>query len=203
MLFVVLLLFGLTHSGCTSHEISENVTAPADSLGALKIYPHQINKVRLSQGLEVIYYTNFFARDIRDLDTSLSSSLKSFTGPPISELNHQFGKNEVFGSGTNRGVAMKLSGYINFPQPGTYSFQALSNDGIQFFLDNMLVIDDPKQHSDQLSEIATIQVTDSGWVPIGVSYFQRKGTAALKLFWKIPGDSDFKPVPAAAYGFIK
>ncbi|THB74796.1 MAG: hypothetical protein D6B25_12975 [Desulfobulbaceae bacterium] len=81
--------------------------------------------------------------------------------------------------------------------------QALSNDGLIITLADKVIINDPKQHSDRLSNIASIMIKQPGSYPIMIEYFQRKGTATLKLFWKKPGDEVFAPIPAEAYGHKK
>ena len=77
--------------------------------------------------------------------------------------------------------------------------QALSNDGIFLYLDDQLVLSDPKHHSDRLSNLAFVTIDTPGWYPVTIEYFQRKGTAALKLFWKTPAGEEQVPLPAEAY----
>jgi MSHA biogenesis protein MshQ len=125
---------------------------------------------------------------------------ESFEGKPITYIDHQFGEDKVFDSKTNRGVAVRMKGYLYFPDVGKYSIQALSNDGVFVYVSDELAISDPKQHSDRLSNIANITIDKAGWYPFRLDYFQRKGTAALKLFWKTPKNDDFVAIPAASYG---
>ena len=39
-------------------------------------------------------------------------------------------------------------------------------------------------------------------IKVIVEYFQRKGTAAIMLYWQPPGSSDLSIIPAKAYGHI-
>jgi hypothetical protein len=153
----------------------------------------------LLPGLDVFYYVDFFERDVRLLPKTESSQFRSFRGKPVEQLNHQFGKDKVFDSGTNRGVGMRLNGYLNFPDPGVYEMQALSNDGIVMSISGNVALSDPEQHSDRLSNIAHISIDQPGWYQVDIDYFQRKGTAALKLLWKVPGAKTFVPVPKQTY----
>lgn len=153
----------------------------------------------LLPGLDVFYYVDFFERDVRLLPKTQSSQFRSFGGKPVEQLNHQFGKDKVFGSGTNRGVGMRLNGYLNFQDPGVYAMQALSNDGIVMSIAGNIAISDPEQHSDRFSNIAHISIDQPGWYQVDIEYFQRKGTAALKLLWRSPGTETFVPVPKHAY----
>ena len=118
------------------------------------------------------------------------------SGPPISNLDNQFGNNEIFQSGAHREMGLEMSGYIKLDKAGTYLFQANTNDGFRLFIDNKLLIDDPDYHSDRLSPESAFNVREPAWYPLKIRYFQRKGTATLQLFWKPPGENKFSIVPA-------
>ncbi len=164
----------------------------------LSVLTPQPQESAVKPGLTVSYYHKFFDRTLRMLPKRRIRKSEK----PILELNHAFGRNEVFNSGVNRGIGMRMKGMVRFPAAGEYAFQALSNDGIRVYLSDRLVIDDPDQHADRLSDIAVFQIPEPAWYPLTVEYFQRKGTAAIKLFWREPGAADFRIVPAAAYGHV-
>lgn len=94
---------------------------------------------------------------------------------------------------------MRLSGYLHFSRKGIYDLQALSNDGVIMYVSSKLAIEDPEQHSDRLSNIAHVTIDTPGRYPVVIEYFQRKGTAALKLLWQVPGSKEFVVVPKSAY----
>ncbi len=166
------------------------------------INPAQIAAGQLKPGLASWYYLDFFERDLRLLPKSSYSKYPSFSGKPILQLDHQFGEGNIFDSGTNRGVGMRMNGYIQFPEAGRYEMQALSNDGLILYLSSILAINDPEQHADRLSNIAYVDVKTPGWYEVVIEYFQRKGTAALKLMWKSPGSAEFVPLPQSAYAHL-
>jgi hypothetical protein len=166
------------------------------------VKPELIPVKRLQPGLNVVYYQKYFERDLNALSGPRASQYQKKTGQPILELNHQFGTEEVFDSGTNRGVALIMTGYLYFQQAGTYQLQALSNDGINMMIAGQTVISDPEQHADRLSNVGHLTIEAPGYYPTRIEYFQRKGTAALKLFWKTPGSSDFVPVPQNGYAHL-
>ena len=115
-------------------------------------------------------------------------------------LNHKFVGENVFGSGQPMLVGMLITGFIKLDRPGLYEFQAESNDGIRLFIGKQLILEDPDVHGARLSPIGGVQAKAAGWYPLLIRYFQRKGSAALKLTWKRPGDAGFSVVPAGAYG---
>ena len=122
-------------------------------------------------------------------------------GAPIRQFNHSFGRGEVFASGQARGIGLEATGFIHLAQPGTYRFKALSNDGIRVWIAGRLVVDDGEWHSsgDRFSPPLEYANAQSGWAAIRLRYFQRKGTATLKLYWQPPGSDDYAVIPASAY----
>ena len=154
---------------------------------------------QLHSGLAVTYYYDYFARHLNPLTNRNVSADSGTAGKPIPYLNHRFGREEVFDSGTNRGVAMRMKGLMRFPTPGEYTFRALSNDGLRVRIADTLIIDDPTQHSDRYAIQAVVTIGQAGWYDLMVEYFQRKGTASIGLFWRTPGAKDFTAVPPESF----
>ena len=191
LLTTLLLCVILTLSACVQQRSSSTLSplAPEMSDG-------------LQPGLVPRYFAKFFSRTVGALPDDDTSRYKSRLGEPILKLDNQFGRGEVFGSGSNRGVGIRMRGFLHFPVPGAYTFQAFSNDGIKMYVAETLLVNDPVQHSDQLSPEATMTIPAAGWYPVQIEYFQRKGTAALKLYWKTPEKQTMEIVPAAAYAHM-
>jgi hypothetical protein len=154
----------------------------------------------LKPGLAVLYFDQNFVRckssHLDDLPQGDSAKERGRPGAPIPYLNHQFGRSKIFDSGTNRLLGMEISGYIRLDRPGTYGFQANSNDGFRLYIDGHLLIDDPAYHSDRLSPEAQLPITEPGWYSLRARYYQCKGTAAIHLYWRPPGAEKFSIVPA-------
>lgn len=156
---------------------------------------------RLKPGLAVRYYDGLF-RHVREVPEDEILLKQSRPGKPISFLDHQFGGGEVFGSGKSEGVGMRLEGFIRLQPAGIYRFKALSNDGVAVRIGENALLYDPDVHSDRWTEPADFRAPEAGWYPIHIRYFQRKGTAALRLHWQTPGSEEFVPIPAAAYAHL-
>lgn len=193
----ICLLTGLFF-GCSTLNI---ITGKSD-IYELGSPPADLQEEKLEPGLSVLYFYGFY-RNLAQMPRGEKRVLKvGIPGKPIPYLNHQFGEGEVFDSGRAKGVGMQMDGFIRFEKPGDYVFQARTNDGFRLFIDEHRIINDPAVHSDRLSETAIVKVSEPGWYPMRVRYFQRKGTAALQLFWQEPGKSQQVPVPAEAYAHL-
>jgi hypothetical protein len=166
----------------------DSVSPPSLPLGAEGLQP----------GLAVWYFDHPFVLNLNDLPQGEDRRKAGWGGPPIPYLNHQFGRSDVFDSGTNRGIAMELNGVIRLDKPGTYGFQANSNDGVRLAIGGQRLIDDASWHGDRLSQEAWLTISEPGWYALQILYFQRRGTATLQLYWQPPGTGTFAIVPAAA-----
>lgn len=153
---------------------------------------------QLQPGLSVVYFHGFY-RNIHQMPRGKSAIEKGIPGKPIPILDHKFGEDMVFDSGRSKGVGMHMDGFILFEKTGDYVFQANTNDGFRLLISDKKIIDDPLYHSDRMSRKVKVRVSEPGWYPIRILYFQRKGTATIQLFWKKPGDKTMDIVPAEAY----
>ncbi len=167
----------------------------------VKVAPIKPDPAGLSPGLAVLYFYEFWEKHLDNLPSGEKANLAGKPGDPIPDINHKFGRGKVFGSGESRGVGVQMEGYLNLAKAGAYWFKAFANDGVRVYLNKQLIVDDPSWHKDgdRYSEPLEIQIETPGWHPVMVRYFQRKGTATLKLYWKRPGDAAYRIIPATAY----
>lgn len=160
-----------------------------------------IDPASIKPGLAVLYFENHY-RHINQMPAGKAALKQGRPGNPIPYLDHRFGDGPVFDSGRSRGIGVQMTGFIRFPSTGRYVFKAKSNDGIRIFINDRKIIDDPDVHleGDRFSEEAPVRVDKPGWHSFRLQYFQRKGTAMLALYWRIPGQAGFDIVPADAFG---
>ena len=153
----------------------------------------------LKPGLSAIYIYKFF-RYIDQMPVQDPNTTTEKMGNPIPFLNHHFGEQEmVFDSGVSRGIGIQMNGFLKFSEAGKYGMMALSNDGIRVQICGKTILTDPNVHSDRFSPQAVLDIPKPGWYPVMIQYFQRKGTAAIEMHWKLPGKADFSVIPADAY----
>ena len=124
-------------------------------------------------------------------------------GAPLPQLNYQSGSGNVLTSDQSDGVGALIRGFINFPTAGRWLMTAQSNDGVRVRLAGTVVVEDPDVHSDQFAANAEINIAQPGWYDIAVTYFERKSTSTLQLYWQPPGKSEFEIVPAEAFSHLK
>jgi hypothetical protein len=203
-MLLALLVAGFILTGCvTTQTESERRKIPFTFTDLVPLTP-QPDVASIQGGLSVWYFPDFNFEHVGEMPKSDPPYGWGFAGKkPILIIDRIFEPQEkVFDSGQHRGVALQMDGMLKFPTPGEYGIMALSNDGLRVYIGGKRVINDPDWHGDRFSRKNKLKFTESGWYPFKLKYFQRRGTAALKLFWKKPGDEDFSIIPAEAYGHL-
>ena len=156
----------------------------------------------ISPGLKVRYYEEKY-QHITDMPKGNQLVKFGKEGKIVYKLDNVYSKrSNVFDSGKSRLVGFWFHGVVHLEKPGLYQFQALANDGVRFFLNQQLIFEDPFKHSDRLTPVGRFQVEKPGWYPIQILFFQRKGTSALRFYWKKPEGDSFQVIPAAALGHL-
>lgn len=124
-------------------------------------------------------------------------------GEPLPMLNYNTGAGNVLTTNRKMLVGAYIDGLMKFDVAGTYQLAAVSNDGIRLYVDGELIIDEPGVRGTEFTDTTQVTIEEPGWYGLHIKYFQRKGTAALELYWKRPDkDGDLEIVPAEAYAHI-
>ena len=89
--------------------------------------------------------------------------------------------------------SVRWTGQIEAPYSGTYTFYTQGDEGIRLWIDNVQVINDWNSRGSEAS--GTIVLTAGQRYAIRVEYYERRGTATVRLLWS--HDSIAKSVVAA------
>ena len=155
----------------------------------------QPDAAALKPGLAVDYYFQYF-RHIDEL-VDWEDHKDGKAGPPIERLNYRSGKKDVLTSENDDGVGAKITGLILLDKPGLYSFAFESNDGVRLEIDGEMILEDPDVHGDRFSDIGQVEISEPGWYPITIRYFERKNTATLRFHWLPPQTEGTMPIVPA------
>lgn len=172
----------------TSEPVKVPAVAPADP---------QPDAAALADGLAVRYYFSRFTH-IDNLAAWMNSD-DGMAGEPLPNLDYQMGAGNVLTTTSADMVGAHITGFIHFAEPGTYELKVTSNDGVRVTLGGEMIFEDPEIHADTASPPLVTTIEEAGWYPLDILYYEKKGTAALRLHWKRPGDDAFSIVPATAF----
>lgn len=180
--------------------------APTQSMGdaapePIKVPPvapadPQPDAAALKDGLAVRYYFAKFTH-IDNLAAWMNSD-DGIEGTPLPNLDYQMGAGNVLTTTSADLVGAHITGFIQFAEAGVYELKVISNDGVRLTVGGEMIFEDPEIHADTASPPLVVTIDLPGWYPLEILYYEKKGSAALKLHWKTPGASGFTAVPATA-----
>lgn len=144
-------------------------------------------------GLAVLYTYGEF----RHVDAIVEREAggKPSPGKPVLALdNHGNSAKKVLTTNHAKLVGAILSGFIKFPEAGTYQFSMRTNDGTRVLIDGKTILEDPEPHADHDAGPAAVTVATAGWHPIKIYYYQLRGSWTLRVNWSGPGLAGDAPV---------
>lgn len=213
LLFAVLVSLFL-QSGCLEATKEEEEVKKPVFFDDLKPIDPQPAESAIRPGVKVWYFEEFYLKHVDEMPKGDPPFSWGFAGEPILILDKKYKLGEKFyGSGYHRGISCIINGMLKFPEPGEYVLVANANDGIRVYVGEKVVLNDPYWHGSgdeftpeahvTISPLeANVAISTPGWYRFKIKFFQRKGTATLQMFWKKPGDEEFRFIPEEAYGHI-
>jgi hypothetical protein len=171
----------------SAHTWAQEFTAgnPADGTSASETY---------KPGLKVTYFFRMF--DHVDELKSISGGIE---GSPIEQLNHvSFEDGQVLTTDRPDGVGAHIRGLLKFSSAGSYTLKLQSNDGVKLDIGGVHLHSDPEIHAARWSPDMSYNVNTAGWYDLKIDYYQRKGTAALRMKWVTPNGTE-EVIPTSAF----
>jgi hypothetical protein len=86
------------------------------------------------------------------------------------------------------------SGFIKVPQPGTYKFVVISDDGVELRVDNRVIIKRLEYQSSTYAD-ADVELTGKPQA-LQLFYFEGGGSAIISLRWVVPGSTEEVAIPS-------
>lgn len=150
----------------------------------------------MEAGLNVEYYYGDFGHV--DEVIEFSSRKSSAHGDPLPNLDFRGGDGKpVLKQKHKDFVAAIITGFINFSSAGTHMLKVRSNDGVRIAIGGLTVFEDPEPHPDRNSDPVPVAVSEAGWLPIEVIFFERRGGWSIELTWQENGE--FTAIPASHF----
>ncbi len=183
--------------------LSGSITAAAP----LQLKPASPQPGSLRSGLAVTYAYEDWQNSGKQIDNIAEARhyLKTVPEPgkPLKGLDHwDTEKGDlVMTSRAWFNLAAQIQGYIRISEPGEYTIEFLTNDGIDARVGGQKVGQWPSntQGCEKTSQVDVV-VPKAGWYPVNVTYFQKAGTACLHMRMAKKGQK-LKVVPNSAFGY--
>jgi len=100
--------------------------------------------------------------------------------------------------GPNYYYGARFIGWINVPQPGTWTFETRSDDGSILLIDGDEVVSNDGLHS-MRTRSGTVDL-EGGWHEFEVRFFENRGRHGLIVRWQGPGVPSRTTIPPSAFG---
>lgn len=174
-------------------DMDEELMVPPDPVTDAQPVDPQPATDALKPGLAVTY----FYKKYYELLELLEEEEEGVPGEPLTQIDHVSETAMVLTAEQSILVGARIRGLIHLTEVGSYSFRVNSNDGVRLTIGDEILWVDPFVHYDRMSPPLELVVENPGWYSLAVDYYQKKGSAALQLFWTPPGSSE-SIVPAEA-----
>jgi beta-glucosidase len=93
--------------------------------------------------------------------------------------------------------SVRWTGYIKLDRFSKYTIDVLSDDGVRFYCDDKLVIDDWNDHAIKTNSFATTFEANK-FYKIKLEYYENGGSAIVKFGWRLPNEELFDEAINAA-----
>lgn len=90
--------------------------------------------------------------------------------------------------------SVRWTGFLRVPNDGQYELLTRSDDGVRLWIDNELIIDNWNVHRSAMDK--AVRPLTAGFHPIKLEWYQRRGPATIRLFWR--AENDVQPLLVTA-----
>ncbi|MGE4051911.1 MAG: PA14 domain-containing protein, partial [Piscinibacter sp.] len=102
------------------------------------------------------------------------------------------------GTGVNsNNFSARWTGTVLAPTTGSYRFRTVSDDGVRVWVNGVRIINNWSDHSATTNTSGTVSLTAGQRYTIQVEYYEKGGSATMRLRWLRPGTSSYVAIPAA------
>jgi hypothetical protein len=137
--------------------------------------------VPVGTGLKGDYY------DGSELEVGNTGELEAEVSGDV--IDHDWGTGNAHPNMDDDWFSVRWTGKIMPRFSETYTFRAVSDDGIRLWIDGDLIIDHYTPHT-AASRSGTVALTAYRQHTIKVEYFEQTGSAVARLFWSCPSQPE-------------
>ncbi len=113
------------------------------------------------------------------------------------QINFDWGGEKPLEGIKEDNFSVRFSTSVKAPVTGEYTFDVNSDDGIRFYIDDKLVINDWANHA-AISNFYKVKLEKDKTYKIKLEFFENGGSASVKLGWKLPRADPFQEAIDAA-----
>ena len=119
------------------------------------------------------------------------------TTTALDKVNWRVADVPFYAGGPTNYFAARITGTINIPESGDWTFKLGSDDGSRLLIDGVTVTEDDGNHSFRFRS-GTVHL-NAGRYPFEVQYYEHSGVQGLVATWRGPGVDHEEVIPAEAF----
>lgn len=177
--------------------VSQYGPAPAAWFGSdrkpLAAYVSQIARTDTGydegmQGPNVAYYS--FATNSKVLSGAPKAHSTGLKGAVAGDFNMIYSGGATPITGTTDNWGMRATGKLRLPTTGQYSFRIASDNGVRFYIDDQLLLDDWNDGALRSHPQVTLQNTAGQVHRFKLEYYHKTGDSTMTIYMTPPGGSE-------------
>lgn len=140
------------------------------------------------QGPNVAYYN--FATNSKVLSGAPKAHSTGLKGAVAGDFNMVYSGGATPITGTTDNWGMRATGKLRLPTTGQYSFRIASDNGVRFYIDDQLLLDDWNDGALRSHPQVTLQNTAGQVHRFKLEYYHKTGDSTMTLYMTPPGGSE-------------
>jgi len=113
-------------------------------------------------------------------------------------VDFDWGKGSPGGGVASNNFSVRWTGTVLAATTGAYRFQTLSDDGVRVWVNGVLLINNWGDHSAATNTSSTINLVSGQRYSVEVEYYEKGGSAVMRLRWLPPGASSYVAIPRSS-----
>jgi YVTN family beta-propeller protein len=126
----------------------------------------------------------------------------SLSGTPVltrtEAVNFDWGSGSPGGGVATNNFSARWTGSVLASTTGSYRFRTVSDDGVRLWVNGVQVINNWTDHAATTNTSGTINLVAGQRYSIRLEYYERSGSAVMRLRWLTPGAGSYVAIPASA-----
>jgi hypothetical protein len=92
----------------------------------------------------------------------------------------------------------RWTGTVQATTTGSYRFQTQSDDGVRVWVNGVQIINNWSDHAAATNTSAAVSLAAGQRYAVRVEYYEKGGSAVMRLRWLPPGQSSYAAIPTAS-----
>ena len=113
-------------------------------------------------------------------------------------VDFNWGSGSPGGGVSSNNFSARWTGTVYAATTGSYRFQTSSDDGVRVWINGVQVINNWTDHAATTNTSANISLAAGQFATVKVEYYEKGGSAVMRLRWQTPGTTSYVAIPRSS-----